>query len=62
MKTRVTKKELLKKIKVMQLLGDDLVAAIENACWRGFDDRPNLHGPTYHMRTAVNMWKEKDHV
>lgn len=38
-------------------LGDDLVAAIENACWLDFDGHKNLHGPTLHMQTAVNSWK-----
>lgn len=58
----MTKKELLNQIKDMQTLGDDLAAAIENACWRDHWGKPNLHEPTYHMRNAVDRWKEIDRV
>lgn len=57
-----TKKDLLKQIKTMQLLGDDLVAAIRDAAWTWADGRPNLHGPTFHMHDAVDKWKEATRV
>lgn len=37
--------------------GEELVRAIQNACWTNMRKKPNLTGPTPHMQLAINEFK-----
>lgn len=37
----------------VRVLIEDLIKAIDRAAWRDSNDKPNLFGPTHHMKTAV---------
>lgn len=43
--------------KRLRELGDDLVAAIENAAWQDEQGHANLFRPTHHMESAMFLWK-----